>query len=160
MNSIAVILQPHTPSLSPLAVAHAMANLMAMNFGGSGLDQVLSAAYPPRPFPPWQNKPLFQRSSEWQRSQKCMPTHTGACTSLATIPSVCASLSFFSAPVLLSHRLQLSRRILTPESQALRLLGVLTLVMNCISDHSTPALGVATPFGTLPGLTQAFTRRR
>ncbi|KAH9051544.1 hypothetical protein EDB87DRAFT_1582378 [Lactarius vividus] len=42
-QSIAAILQPHTSSPSLLVVSHAMASLMATNFGGSGLDQVLSA---------------------------------------------------------------------------------------------------------------------
>ncbi|KAH9176453.1 hypothetical protein EDB89DRAFT_1903232 [Lactarius sanguifluus] len=40
---IVAILQPHTSSPSLLVIAHAMASLMAMNFSGSGLNQVLSA---------------------------------------------------------------------------------------------------------------------
>ncbi|KAH9021393.1 hypothetical protein EDB85DRAFT_2278460 [Lactarius pseudohatsudake] len=42
-QSIAAILQPHTSSPSLLIISHAVASLMAMNFGGSGLGQVLSA---------------------------------------------------------------------------------------------------------------------
>ncbi|KAH9168601.1 hypothetical protein EDB89DRAFT_1909182 [Lactarius sanguifluus] len=41
--SIAAILQPHMSSPSLLVVSHTVASLMAMNLGGSGLDQVLSA---------------------------------------------------------------------------------------------------------------------
>ncbi|KAH9030042.1 hypothetical protein EDB85DRAFT_1891774 [Lactarius pseudohatsudake] len=42
-QSIAAILQPHTSSPSLLVVSHAVASLMATNFGGSDLGQVLSA---------------------------------------------------------------------------------------------------------------------
>ena len=83
-----------------------MASLMAMNFGGSDLDKVLSAHLNFLAISPMAKQAIIPVLLRMVKITKVHAhTHTGVCTSLAGIPSVCASLLSFLAPALLSHRL-------------------------------------------------------
>jgi hypothetical protein len=101
VHSIAAILQPHTSSPSVLIIARAMANLMAANFSGNDLDQVLSAHLDSLAISPQVKQAIFPallgiaKFTE-THAQKCVP-HI-----LSFLP-LC-SHHITSAPVLLSRR--------------------------------------------------------
>ncbi|KAH9051857.1 hypothetical protein EDB87DRAFT_1582070 [Lactarius vividus] len=125
-------IQPHTSSPSLLAVAHAVANLMATNFGGSGLDQVLSA---------------HLNSISPQAKQVIIPALLG----MAKFTEMHTQARSGTQPQTVIEPLGSNSSVASATSS-----GVHMLAIKCIGDHSAPVLGAATLFGTPLGLIRAF----
>ncbi|KAH9052742.1 hypothetical protein EDB87DRAFT_1581464 [Lactarius vividus] len=125
-------IQPHTSSPSLLTVAHTVANLMAMNFIGYGLNQVLST---------------HLDSISPQAKQVIIPALLG----MAKFTEMHTQAQSGTQPQTVIEPPGSNSGVASATSS-----GVHTLAIKCIGNHSAPVLGVATLFGTPLGLIRAF----